>query len=165
MQKAIFLDRDGVINYDPGDYTKDVSEFIILPDVLNCLVEFNQLGFQLIIITNQGGIAKGMYGLKDFKEIDEYMHEQFRTEGIVALQTFLCTHHPDFGRCLCRKPLSLMVKKAIAKYHLNAESSFMIGDKQRDIDCAAGAGVNGILIETNTSLLLALDSIKNSLSA
>ena len=73
MIKAIFLDRDGVINHDPGDYTTSLAEFVILPDVIPTLVKWSKQGYAIIVITNQGGIAKGRYTLEDFYEIDEYM--------------------------------------------------------------------------------------------
>lgn len=152
MQKAVFLDRDGVINHDPGDYTTNVKDFILLPDVIETLQRFQNLGFQLFVITNQGGIAKGMYTHEAFKAIDDYMHSQLKANHILISETFYCPHHPDFGRCLCRKPLSGLILKAIAKYKINPALSYMVGDKERDIICAENAGVKGILIPTNSSM-------------
>lgn len=153
MRKVIFLDRDGVINHDPGDYTKSADDFHILPDVFEALRKLNYLNFDLIVITNQGGIAKGLYSLKDFYAIDQKMHAAFQEHNIKVLETFFCPHHPDFGRCLCRKPHSLLVQKAIGKYQVSIEDSVLVGDKERDIQCAEGAGVRGVLIPTNAPLL------------
>lgn len=152
MQKAFFLDRDGVINFDPGDYTTCVNDFIFLPDVMDTLLNFQQRGFLLFVVTNQGGIAKGLYSKADFKAIDELMHRELRANEIFVKETFYCPHHPDYSRCLCRKPLSGLILKAIAKYNINPELSYMVGDKERDIICARNAGVKGILIPTNSSI-------------
>lgn len=160
MQKALFLDRDGVINFDPGDYTKSVSEFIFLPDVAEILRQFQQKGFELFVITNQGGIAKGLYTHQDFKLIDDFMHNELKSKGVFIKETFYCPHHPDFGKCLCRKPLSGLILKAIAKYNINPGQSYMIGDKDRDIVCAKNAGIKGLLIPTNSSIIKVSDLIK-----
>lgn len=152
MRKAVFLDRDGIINHDPGDYTKSVTEFQILPGVLEALQQLNQVGFELVVITNQGGIAKGLYSLSDFYAIDANMHNIFSEHNIRVLRTYFCPHHPDYGRCLCRKPQSLMVEKALHQFDLDAASSVMVGDKERDVQCAEGAGVKGVQVPTNANL-------------
>jgi D-glycero-D-manno-heptose 1,7-bisphosphate phosphatase len=159
MRKAIFLDRDGVINHDPGDYTRTPEEFRLLPGVISALNLLKASGFEFIVITNQGGIARGLYGLSDFEAIDQKMHALLHEGGIHVLETFFCPHYPDFGRCLCRKPDSLLVEKAIAKYRISAADSWMIGDKERDIQCAEGAGVRGLKISTNHSILPVVKSI------
>lgn len=152
MQKAVFLDRDGVINHDPGDYTKNISEFHFLPGIFESLRILNQAGYQLVVVTNQGGIARGKYSLEDFRETDSFMHQRFREEQVRVLQTFFCPHHDLIGNCLCRKPKSLLVERALAKYHLSAADSFFVGDKKRDVECAEAAGVRGVLIDTNDLL-------------
>ena len=160
MQKAVFLDRDGVINHDPGDYTTSVKEFMFLPDVIETLKSFQKRGFQLFVITNQGGIAKGLYSHEDFRIIDDFMHNQLKNYQVLITETYYCPHHPDFGRCLCRKPLSSLILKAMAKHKINAELSYMVGDKERDIICAQNAGVKGILIPTNSSIRFISNLIK-----
>jgi D-glycero-D-manno-heptose 1,7-bisphosphate phosphatase len=152
MRKVIFLDRDGVINHDPGDYTKHISEFTILNNVALALLKFKKMGFDFIVITNQGGIAKGMYTLNDFYEIDNYMHDFFRKNNTPILDTFFCPHVDTVSNCLCRKPKSGMVEKAIAKYKVDSSKSFFIGDKMRDVECAERAGVKGIKIDVNGNL-------------
>jgi len=152
MRKAVFLDRDGVINHDPGEYTKSASEFQFLTGIFETLRIINDRGFELVVITNQGGIAKGLYSLDDFYAIDAKMHAGFRENNVRVLETFFCPHHPDFGKCLCRKPHSLLVQKALGKHYLSASDSVMVGDKERDVQCAEGAGVRGVLIPTNAPL-------------
>jgi D-glycero-D-manno-heptose 1,7-bisphosphate phosphatase len=152
LRKAIFLDRDGVINHDPGDYTTKLSEFIILPGVVEALQQFTKSGYFIIVITNQGGIAKDIYTLDDFYEIDTYMSDTFLAAGIAYLETYFCPHHDAISQCLCRKPHSGMIEKAIAVHNINPEDSFMIGDKFRDIEAAEAAGVRGVKIDVNQDL-------------
>lgn len=150
--KVIFLDRDGVINHDPGDYTTSPQDFEILPDVLETLRAWTDQGYSMIVITNQGGIAKKRYSLSDFDRIDRKMADAFLGAGIAYLATYFCPHHDELGKCLCRKPLSGMLEKAIVRHDVDREKSVMIGDKDRDMEAAAGAGIRGIKVPTNTGL-------------
>jgi D-glycero-D-manno-heptose 1,7-bisphosphate phosphatase len=152
MIKAIFLDRDGVINHDPGDYTTSITEFTILPDVISTLKDWTDQGYSIVVITNQGGIAKERYTFSDFYEIDEYMKTKFLDAGVAYLDTYFCPHHDAISHCLCRKPHSGMIEKAIARHNINPDQSVMIGDKWRDLEAAEGAGVRGIKIDVNQSL-------------
>lgn len=152
MKKAIFLDRDGVINHDPGDYTTSITEFTILPDVISTLVKWSAQGFVVVVITNQGGIAKERYTFDDFYEIDDYMKSEFLDAGVNYLDTYFCPHHDAISHCLCRKPHSGMIEKAIASHGIDPSKSVMIGDKWRDLEAAEGAGVKGIKIDVNQSI-------------
>jgi D-glycero-D-manno-heptose 1,7-bisphosphate phosphatase len=152
MKKAIFLDRDGVVNHDPGDYTTSITEFTILPDVVSTLVEWSEQGYVIIVITNQGGIAKDRYTFQDFYEIDDYMKSIFLEAGVAYVDTYFCPHHDAISHCLCRKPHSGMIEKAIARHGIDPDQSLMIGDKWRDLEAAEGAGVKGIKIDVNQSL-------------
>jgi D-glycero-D-manno-heptose 1,7-bisphosphate phosphatase len=150
---AIFLDRDGVINHDPGDYTTSLAEFHLLPTFLDALKSLKNKGFEFVIITNQGGIAKGLYTHEAVHEIHDHLRNVCAEQGTPLLDIFYSPHHPDFGASLSRKPGSLMVERACAKHNLDASRSWMIGDKARDLEAAAGAGVRGILIPVNGDLL------------
>ena len=151
---AILLDRDGVINHDPGDYTKSLDEFHILPTALEAMKTWYSAGFKLILITNQGGIAKGKYTHEAVAEIHQYLRSEAESKGAPISDIFYSPHHPDYGKSLSRKPGSLMVERALARHKLDPERCWMIGDKARDIECALGAGVpNGILIVPNAPLL------------
>ncbi len=152
LKPVVFLDRDGVINHDPGDYTKNISEFTILPGVIEALQAWTRDGYSIIVITNQGGLAKEKYTLDDFYEIDRYMSETFKSNDIAYLDTYFCTHHDAISHCLCRKPHSGMVEKAIHRYGVDVEKSVMIGDKWRDVEASEGAGVRGIKIDVNQDL-------------
>lgn len=153
LGKAILLDRDGIINHDPGDYTKSVEEFHILPTVLDALKQWKSAGYKLILITNQGGIAKGRYGHREVSEIHAVLQSACEAVGAPLDDIFYSPHHPDYGASLSRKPGSLMVEKALAKHRLDPDACWMFGDKVRDIECALGAGVrHGVLVEPNAPL-------------
>ena len=149
--KAVFLDRDGVINHDPGDYTRSVKEFHILPGFLEKAKEWYDLGYILVVITNQGGIAKGLYGASNVEAMHQYLQGKCIEAGFRIQDFYFCPHHEAFsGKCLCRKPGSLMVEKAIHTYKITPQDSIFFGDKDRDIVCAEGAGVKGFKIKVNS---------------
>ena len=153
MRAAVFLDRDGVINHDPGDYTCSLVEFTLLPGFLEGLSQLVAWGYAPVVITNQGGIAKGRYTHEAVREIHARLQEVCAAEGSPLLDIFYSPHHPDTGNSLSRKPGSLLVERALAKHQLEADRSWFIGDKQRDLDAGAGAGVAGLLIPTNARLI------------
>lgn len=159
MKKAIFLDRDGVINNDPGDYTKSLEEFHILPDVMPALQKFQEMGYLLILITNQGGVAKGLYTLEEVGRIHRYFLSECDKNGVQITDIFFSPHHESTGKSLSRKPGSLMIERAIARYSINPAESLMIGDKERDLEAARKAGVDGILVPVNSSLLEVVSKI------
>lgn len=152
LRPAVFLDRDGVINHDPGDYTTNIKEFAILPDVIDTLKKWTDSGYCIIVITNQGGIAKKKYSFSDFEEINNYMAKEFTDAGIDFIETYFCPHHDAISHCLCRKPHSGMIEKAIHRHGIDPNRSVMIGDKYRDVEAGEGAGVRGIKIDVNQSL-------------
>lgn len=150
LRKALFLDRDGVINHDPGNYTMSLNEFKVLPGVLKTLKCWYDAGYLLIVVTNQGGLAKGLYSESEVHAMHQYFQGLCIQAGFSIEHFYFCPHHPDInGRCLCRKPGSLMIEKAIHRFKLDVSQSLIVGDRQRDLDAAATAGVFGILIETN----------------
>jgi len=151
--KALFLDRDGVINHDPGDYTTSLEEFIILPTVLEALALAQSKGYIILVITNQGGIAKGLYTHDTVAEIHEMLHRTCQESGVEIKRIFYSPHHPEFGNSLTRKPERLLMERALARYHIDPAKSVMVGDRERDVQCAQQVGVRGILIPTNSDLL------------
>jgi D-glycero-D-manno-heptose 1,7-bisphosphate phosphatase len=153
MNKALFLDRDGVINHDPGDYTMSVEEFIILPTVVEALKIAQDKGFLIIVVTNQGGLAKGLYTESEVHAMHQKLRDTCQKSGVEITHIYYSPHHPDFGNSLTRKPESLLLERAIAKYRIDPSKSLMIGDRDRDVECARRVGVKGILIKTNDNLL------------
>jgi D-glycero-D-manno-heptose 1,7-bisphosphate phosphatase len=153
MKKALFLDRDGVINHDPGDYTYSLSEFHILPTVIHALQLAQSKGYEIILITNQGGVAKGLYTQATVEEIHDFFRNECKKNEIHITQIYYSIDHPEIANSISRKPHSLMVQRALQRFNIDPEQSFMIGDRDRDVECAEGAGVKGIKMEVNGPLL------------
>lgn len=159
MNKAVFLDRDGVINVERG-YTHSLEDFVILPDLIEVLQLLQKKGYLLIIVSNQSGIAKGLYKQTDVEILHAHLLEVFKQNNIVLSEIYYCVHHPDVSSCICRKPDSLFVEKGLARFNIDASKSYFIGDKERDTEAAEKAGVKGFLIEANSSLKLLLNQIE-----
>jgi D-glycero-D-manno-heptose 1,7-bisphosphate phosphatase len=152
MNKVIFLDRDGVINNEPGEYTYKVEEFKIVEGLFDALLILKNKGYQFIVITNQGGISKGIYTHFDVEAVHNYMIECFKNSNIDLLDIYYCPHHNVNEKCICRKPDSLMLEKAIARYDIDKSKSYFIGDSKRDVLAANKAGITGIQTISNDSL-------------
>ncbi|MBX2984344.1 MAG: HAD family hydrolase [Bacteroidia bacterium] len=160
MNKIIFLDRDGVLNIEKEHYISSVDDFEINPLIIPFLKKAIEKNFKLVVITNQGGIAKGLYTHETLHQIHHKMQSEFSVHGIRFDDIFYCPHHDDFGKCLCRKPASLMIERAIHRYHADKALCFMIGDRPRDIIAAEQAGIRGFLVEPNSSLDFLMEELK-----
>lgn len=153
MNKAIFLDRDGVLNHEINDYITRLEDFEILDYQIAPLKRLFDEGFFLIIITNQGGIAKQRYTEETLAEMHKTLNKRFEEQGASIKHAYYCPHHPTVSaECDCRKPKSGMLLEAIATYNIDPAMSVMIGDKLRDIEAANGAGVRGILISPDEQI-------------
>jgi D-glycero-D-manno-heptose 1,7-bisphosphate phosphatase len=161
MNRAVFLDRDGVINHDPGDYTKSLEEFIILTDVLEAFQLIKENNYRIILVTNQGGVAKGLYPLENVYEIHNYLRVEALKVGVEIDEIYFAPYHDDYGKSLSRKPGSLMVERGLAKFQLNPAECVLVGDKARDVESGEKVGVPGIQIDVNGSLLEAMKKYFN----
>lgn len=153
FKRAIFFDRDGVLNRELGDYVCKPEDFDILPDAVECIKLANERGFLSIIITNQGGIDKGLYTHETLAAIHRKIIDACQKEGAKIDDIFYCPHHPKVSMCLCRKPDSMMLEKAVGKFGLNIDECIMIGDTERDMQAAEKLGIKGILIQPNSPKL------------
>ncbi len=150
MNKAVFLDRDGVLNKELGDYVCRVEDFHVLEHNFEPLKELQNRGYLLIVITNQGGLAKGWYSPETLSVMHAHLKSTYAAQGVTITDIYFCNHHPEYnGNCLCRKPGSLMLEKAIARFNINASASYFIGDRERDVMAGEAAGVKGILIDSD----------------
>ena len=143
MQKAIFLDRDGVINVEK-DYVYKIEEFEFIEGVFDTLKAFQKEGFLLFIITNQSGIGRGYYKIEDFKLLTSWMLKEFEKEGITISQVEFCPHSPD-EICQCRKPKTGMIENILKNFSIDLEHSWLIGDKEADIKCANNAKIKNTI--------------------
>ena len=109
--KELFLDRDGIINIERGDYTWKKDDFKFTNNLFPFLKKHADEGFAFIVITNQGGINKGLYDHSDVHELHHWMENELKKQGFSILDIFYCPHHSDFQKCLCRKPGSLLFEK------------------------------------------------------
>ena len=146
---VLFLDRDGIINVERGEYTYRKQDFSFTTNLIEFLLKFKERGFRIIVITNQGGIDKGLYAKSDVQILHSWMEKEFKSRGIELLEIYYCPHHDSIQNCLCRKPKSLLFEKCVARFGIDPTTSIMLGDNQRDIDAAAKIGIKGFLIESN----------------
>lgn len=154
MNRAVFLDRDGVINRKGGSYyIWRKEDFILNEGVIDSLKIFQEKGYLLIVITNQGGIARGVFSEEDLKRLNEYMIDLLKLHGVKLSAIYYCPHHPDVSHCECRKPGTLLFEKAIKDFDIDVKSSYMIGDSEVDIEAAKKMEIKGILIPVNGNLV------------
>ena len=143
VQKCVFLDRDGVLNREIGDYAYRLDHFEVNTGVGDALKLLKENGFLLIIITNQAGISKGLY--TDEHVLTCHQHLQEVCQNLID-DIYYCPYHPSITESLSRKPDSLMFEKAIAKYNINPLKSWMAGDAERDIVPAKKLHLNTIQV-------------------
>lgn len=143
MVKCVFLDRDGVLNKDNPNYTYRVSDFEILPGVLQAVEQLKAAGYLLIVITNQSGIAKKIYTQQQMEECHAYFQKMCNNR---IDHFYFCPYQPTVTASIARKPGTLMFEKAIAKFDIDVTQSWMIGDRGRDIMPARQLGIRTIQI-------------------
>ena len=145
LRKAVFLDRDGVINIDYGYVSKKI-DFEFIEGTFKALKFFQKNDFLIFILTNQSGIARGLFSQKKYEILTEYYLKILRDKGIIITDVYHCPHHPDFSKkpfnnCECRKPKPGMFLKVIKKYNISLDYSIAIGDKLHDLEAALKAGI------------------------
>lgn len=144
MNKCVFLDRDGVINKDFVDYAYSLDRFIILPGVREGITLLKNAGYLIVIITNQSGIAKGIYTRSQMQECHDYLQREVDQQ---IDKIYYAPGHPSYSESLSRKPGTLMFEKAIAKFNIDISNSWMIGDKKRDLIPAIKMGLKTIQVD------------------
>lgn len=163
--KAIFLDRDGVLNYpvlNPNTNAYEApfkaEDLKLFPWVIESLIELQILGFKLFIVTNQPDFAKKKATLENINLIRDRMLSIYKENNIVITEYYACFHHPNgvipeyTMKCECRKPGNLFLKEAIKKYDLDPKECWMIGDRDTDIECGQSIGAKTILIHNEHSI-------------
>ncbi len=146
---ALFLDRDGTINYDNG-YVKNPAEVIILEGVSEGIRKLKQdFGFKIVVISNQAGVAKGLMTIEDVEKVNRKIDFLLKQDGAEIDRFFFCPYHPDYSseeESKCRKPSPLMIFKAAEEMDLDLTRSYMVGDREADVLCGLNAGVKSILL-------------------
>jgi D-glycero-D-manno-heptose 1,7-bisphosphate phosphatase len=153
MEKALFLDRDGVINTDFG-YVHTVEKFEFIEGIFDLAKTAQDLGYKILIITNQAGIGRGFYTLSQFNALCDWMCSQFLSEGILITKIYHSPYHPTAGLGeykrdhISRKPHSGMINQAIVDFNLEISKCVLIGDKESDMAAGVSAGVRENLLFT-----------------
>ena len=138
---ALFLDRDGVVNVEKN-YLHKIEDFEFIEGIFELCKKYQDLGFLIVIVTNQSGIARGYYSEEDFELLSRWMLDVFERENIQITALYHCPHHPDIsGACSCRKPEPGMLLEAAKAYDIDLKHSLLVGDSERDITAAHRAGV------------------------
>jgi D-glycero-D-manno-heptose 1,7-bisphosphate phosphatase len=144
----VFLDRDGTLNLETG-YVHDRAGWQWLPGAPQALARLHGFGYRLVVVSNQSGLARGLYGTADVDALHDYVNEDLAGRGAIIDAFYYCPHHPDFtGDCSCRKPKPGLLLRATEELGLDCKRSWMIGDKISDIRAGRAAGCRSILVRT-----------------
>jgi histidinol-phosphate phosphatase family protein len=144
MQRAVFLDRDDTLNHDPG-YLRDPEQLELLPGVADALATLQTRGFVLIVVTNQSGVGRGYYPIEATHAVNARMSELLAAAGVTIARYEICPHAPDDG-CDCRKPSPKMILGAAAALEVDCRQSWMVGDKESDVEAGIAAGCRTVRI-------------------
>jgi histidinol-phosphate phosphatase family protein len=148
---AAFLDRDGTIIRDLS-YVGDPRDVELLPGAAAAIRRLNDREIAVVVITNQSGIARGMFGLDEYEAVRRRLDDLLAAGGARIDASYMCPHHPDVdGPCDCRKPGLALYRQAIAEHELDAARSSFVGDRWRDVEPAGALGGLGILIDVETT--------------
>ncbi|MCQ2976080.1 MAG: HAD family hydrolase [Bacteroidales bacterium] len=151
--KLAIFDRDGVIDDNSKlYYIYKKEDFIFNPGVKEAMAYFTKNNYKIAIVSNQSGIAKGIYTLEDIENLHNWMNEELKNFGAIVNKIYVCPHHPNFSNCLCRKPSPLMLEKAMAEFNADFESSFFVGDSDSDVEAGTKAGIKTFKVKHNGNL-------------
>ncbi|MFY1027437.1 D-glycero-beta-D-manno-heptose-1,7-bisphosphate 7-phosphatase [Actinobacillus seminis] len=157
MNKAIFLDRDGTLNIDYG-YVHEIDQFHFIEGSIEALQQLKQMGYLLVLVSNQSGIARGYFSEQQFLQLTEWMDWSLADRGVDLDGIYYCPHHPDgIGEfkqdCNCRKPKAGMLSQAIKELKIDPARSIMIGDKMEDMMAGKSAGIKmNILVRSGKTV-------------
>ncbi len=146
LRRAAFIDRDGVLNVDHG-YVYKREDFQWLPGAVDALHQLQQAGWALVVVTNQSGVARGLYTFEQMQALHDSITAELRSEGITLTGIYACPHHPEGTVtaykqvCECRKPRPGLILQATQEHRLQLDASVLFGDKSSDIAAGRYAGV------------------------
>lgn len=146
-RRAVFLDRDGVLNVNRPDYIKSPEEYESIPGAAEAVARLKQAGWMLIVVSNQSGLGRGLFDQKALEAVMAKMRAALQAEGGDVDAIYYCPHVPSAG-CNCRKPKPGLLLRAAREHSLDLARSYLIGDRAGDIECGRAAGVPAILVQT-----------------
>lgn len=158
LNKAVFLDRDGVINKKRDDYVKNVNEFEILANAPKAIKLLNDRNYLVIIITNQSAVNRGLLTSEELSKIHKIMSQELGKNSAYVNAIYYCPHRPD-ENCPCRKPKTGMIERAIQEHSISKKLSWLIGDSESDIIAARQVGISGVKMKTNGNILEVVNRI------
>lgn len=152
--KAVFLDRDGTVIMD-ADYLSRIDQIQLIPELLPVWTVLSKVGYKLFIVSNQSGVARGMFDEARVQEVNTHLLKILADRGIIIEKCFYCPHHPTAGRnplytkeCTCRKPYPGMLQQAAEGFPIDLSQSIMIGDKECDVQAGKAAGCRSFLVQS-----------------
>jgi D-glycero-D-manno-heptose 1,7-bisphosphate phosphatase len=151
MPRYVLLDRDGVINVDSDLFIKSPEEWQPIPGSLDAIARLNEFGYKVIVITNQSGLARGLFDLNTLEKIHDKMQASVKTSGGSIEAIYFCPHGPHDG-CDCRKPGTGMLKAFARDYRVPLEQLPFIGDSLKDIQAARAVGAQPMLVKTGKGM-------------
>lgn len=153
MKKAVFLDRDGVLNNEESNYyIHRTEDFFLNEGIGKALKKLKAKGYLFIVITNQGGISKGLYTSEDVEKVHEKLRNLLKEFDVELAEIYYCPHHSDNENCLCRKPKTISIEKAIARFNISKEESWFVGDRETDIEAGEKTGLKTIIVKANQDM-------------
>ena len=164
---AVFFDRDGVLNRDTG-YVYRIQDFDWRPGSKQAIKYLNQLGYLVFVVTNQAGVARGFYEIDDVISLHNWINLQLNKIGAHIDKFYFCPHHPTAGSaiftrsCSCRKPEPGMILSALAEWDIDKKTSFLVGDRQTDLEAATRAGITGHLVGEQDLYLFVKDIVEST---
>lgn len=151
MEKAIFLDRDGTINTDKGHLYK-IEDFQFIPGTANAIKIWNEMNYFVLVVTNQSGVARGLYTENDVCILHNYINDELKKLNAHIDNFYYCPHHPTEGKgiylqdCDCRKPKSGMLERAIREFNIDTTQSYLFGDKATDLETGRRLNIKSFLV-------------------
>jgi len=162
---ALFFDRDGVINIDTG-YVYQREIFVWVDGAIDAIRVAKKAGYLVFVVTNQSGVARGYFTEQHVKDLHEWMNQTLRQHGTLIDQFYYCPHHPDgilyeyAISCNCRKPLPGMILRAVTEWQVDTGRSFLVGDKESDMEAAVNAGIRGLLFRGSDLYSFIVDNLR-----
>ena len=139
MNKLLILDRDGVVNIEYGTVYRE-KDFRFMPGIFEFVKKYQDKGYLIVIASNQAGIAKGLFTMEQYKNLNYYMLDEFEKRGIHIAKTYVCPHR-DSDNCECHKPKPGMILEALKDFKASKKLSHAVGDKMSDMDCYHAVGI------------------------